>query len=467
MYHALCVSLFSALIFAFAAFPTWALVAPVNFNCRSAILIDMTTGEILYEQDPDLQIAPASLTKILTLYVVFDALKSGELHLWDTARVSRKAARTGGSRMGLRAGTDVTFEELIKGMAVVSGNDACVAVAEHMSGTVEAFVMRMNRKARELGMTSSVFKTPNGLPAKGQVTTARDMARLSLAYLRRFPDSLTIHSMTSYTYRDSTHRNANRLLGKCPGVDGLKTGFVCASGFNISATAKRGNTRLIAVVLGASNPSIRACETAKLLELGYQKVAPELVETSYVQLLEGRKELISPEEMSCKIQKRGGRQSAGRKTMAKATTGRVSQEVKGGKQPAEVAGKGKSRSVTAAVSPRTGQACSVARPPVTGNAVVAGTGNACSRKGAVATPQRNEKRVGVKTAGTKENANPKVAKANKKPSSVKAASPGQKQPESVGDASTRKKKTSITRADSIQKPDPQVRNLSRKREKVL
>jgi len=156
--------------------------------------------------------------------------------------------------MGLRAGRDVTLEELIKGIAVVSGNDAAVAAAEHLSGSVENFVAKMNIKAKELGMANSEFMTPNGLPAKGQVTTARDLARLSLSYIRHYPEALHIHSLTSYTYCTSTHHNANRLLGTCPGVDGIKTGFVCASGFNLAATAKRGDVRLIAVVLGAAVP---------------------------------------------------------------------------------------------------------------------------------------------------------------------------------------------------------------------
>jgi D-alanyl-D-alanine carboxypeptidase (penicillin-binding protein 5/6) len=155
-------------------------------------------------------------------------------------------------------------------MAVVSGNDACVAVAEYMSGSVEEFVRRMNAKARQLGMTSTTFKTPNGLPANGQLTTARDVAKLSVEYLKRFPDSLEIHSMQAYTYEKTSHHNANRLLGKCPGVDGLKTGFVCASGYNISATGKRENVRVLAVVLGAPTPYVRYVETGKLIEAAFR-----------------------------------------------------------------------------------------------------------------------------------------------------------------------------------------------------
>ncbi|MEN6483589.1 MAG: serine hydrolase [Syntrophobacteraceae bacterium] len=252
---------------------TWVAEArPFQVNAKSAILIDMTDGRVLYEQNADTLIPPASITKVITLYLVFDAIREGRVHLWDSVKVSHAAASTGGSRMGLRAGRDVQLQELIRGAAVVSGNDACVALAEHLSGSVDAFVRKMNAKARELGMTRTVFMTPNGLPACGQVTTARDISKLSTAYLRRFPESLAIHSMQSYTYINSTHHNANRLLGKCPGVDGLKTGFVCAAGYNITATAKRGETRLLAVVLGAPSAGVRTAQTTKLLEAGFHRV---------------------------------------------------------------------------------------------------------------------------------------------------------------------------------------------------
>ncbi|SPF34945.1 Penicillin-binding protein 6. Serine peptidase. MEROPS family S11 [Syntrophobacter sp. SbD1] len=261
------------LLFSLCLFIPRSSYAAINqhVNARSAIVLDLEDGRILFEQNADYLIAPASITKILTLYVVFEAIKQGEISLSDKVEVSRRAASTGGSRMGLSAGAVVPMEELIKGIAVVSGNDACVAVAEHISGNVERFVKKMNAKARELGMNSSHFMTPNGLPAEGQVTTARDIARLSSAYLHRFPESLAIHSMQSYSYGRHTHHNANRLLGKCAGVDGLKTGFVCASGYNISATARRNHTRIVAVVMGARNAWIRCCEAEKLIEAGFHE----------------------------------------------------------------------------------------------------------------------------------------------------------------------------------------------------
>ena len=240
-------------------------------NARSAVLIDMDNGNVLFEQNADYPIPPASITKILSLYLIFEAIKEGEVHLTDMVEISARAASTGGSRMGLKARTRVPLEELIKGMAVVSGNDACVAAAEHISGSVDLFVKKMNAKARELGMTNSRFMTPNGLPAAGQVTTAHDIAKLSTAYLHRFPESLAIHSMQSFSYGRSTHHNANRLLGVVPGVDGLKTGFVCASGYNISATGKRSGVRMLAVVMGARTAGIRCAEAAKLLETGFRE----------------------------------------------------------------------------------------------------------------------------------------------------------------------------------------------------
>lgn len=278
-HHLVCVLLLLFLGFFF----TGTSHARVNqrVNARSAILIDMENGSIMYEQNADAPIAPASITKILSLYLVFEAIKEGQVQLTDKVEVSSRAANTGGSRMGLRAGIRVPLEELIKGMAVVSGNDACVAVAEHISGSVDRFVYKMNAKARELGMTNSRFMTPNGLPAAGQVTTARDISKLSIAYLKRFPESLAIHSMQAYAYGRNAHHNANRLLGRCPGVDGIKTGFVCASGYNISATARRGGMRILAVVMGSRTPWIRLTETEKLLEAGFRECGAPHSETRY------------------------------------------------------------------------------------------------------------------------------------------------------------------------------------------
>ncbi len=238
-------------------------------NSRSAILVDMSDGQVLFEQNADDPIPPASITKVLTLYLAFEAVQGGRAHLTDMVHISRTAANARPVRMGLRAGDVVSLGELIRGMAIVSGNDAAIAVAEYLGGSVRSFVTLMNMKAKRLGMWNSHFVNPNGLPARGQLTTARDVAKLSMAYLRRFPEALEIHSIQAYTYRNVTRRNANKLLGVCPGVDGLKTGFVNASGYNLSATAMREGKRLVAVVLGASSPRVRTSETTRLLEYGF------------------------------------------------------------------------------------------------------------------------------------------------------------------------------------------------------
>ena len=245
-------------------------------NVRSAVLMDARTGKILYSQNPDVRIPPASLTKIMSMMVTFDAIRSGKVKLSDQIRVSRHAARQGGSRMGLRAGERVSLNRLLMGMAVSSGNDASMAVAERVGGSGRAFVKMMNNKARQIGMSSSTFKTPNGLPAAGQYTTARDMARLGYVYRVRV-----------LKHRGAVTTNKNPLLGACPGADGLKTGWVTASGYNIISTVRRGNTRLIAVILGADSAGLRSHEVRRLVEAGFKSrtngitVASALTKYSY------------------------------------------------------------------------------------------------------------------------------------------------------------------------------------------
>ena len=245
-----------------------------ELHAKSAIAMDLATGNIVYEQNADEQIPPASLTKVLTLYLTFEALQEKRLALTDTVLVTPEATMAGGSRMNIRPGERVIVRELMKGIAVASGNDACVALAQHLSGgeDVHPFVNAMNAKAKELGMNDTVFKNPNGMPADGQVTTARDMLKLSASYLRRFPQSLTFHSMTTYVHNNHNHHNANRLLSTYEGVDGLKTGYVRASGYNNVVTAKRGDTRIVAVVLGARSAGARAVATSKLLDIAFQRL---------------------------------------------------------------------------------------------------------------------------------------------------------------------------------------------------
>ena len=243
-----------------------------NLSVHSAIQMDITTGRILRAHNADDPLQPASITKVLSLYLADEAIRDGKVRPTDPVKISQKAGRTGGSKMFLQAGSEIPLAELLKGMAVVSANDSSVAVAEYIGGNVEAFVKQMNGKARELGMNHSFFKTPNGLPVRGQFTTARDILILACDYLRRFPESLDLHSQQYYTYRDITHQNQNSLLRHYPDADGLKTGWVIKGGYHIVATAKRGNTRLIAVVMGAKTPAIRAREVEKLLDEGFMMV---------------------------------------------------------------------------------------------------------------------------------------------------------------------------------------------------
>lgn len=257
-----------------AARPVHAAKDPGALGAKSVIAMDMATGRILYEENADQQIPPASLTKVLTLYLAFEAIQEHRLALTDTVLVTREATNAGGSRMNIRPGERVIVREIMKGIAVASGNDACVALAQHLSGGEDfhPFVSAMNAKARELGMHDTVFKNPNGMPADGQVTTARDMLRLSANYLRRFPQALTFHSMTTYVHNNHNHHNANRLLNTYEGVDGLKTGYVRASGYNNVVTAKRGDTRIVAVVLGARSAGARAVASRRLLDLAFQRL---------------------------------------------------------------------------------------------------------------------------------------------------------------------------------------------------
>lgn len=247
--------------------------AHAELNARSAILMDVSTGHILYVQNADVKIAPASLAKIMTLYVAFDLIDSGKAKPSDKARVSKRAARQKGARMHLKAGERVSLDLLLQGVAVSSGNDASVAVAEHLAGSVERFVKLMNAKAAELGMKNTSFRNPNGLPAAGQLTTARDMLTLGKYYLKNHPEALQYHSTRRLLYNGVLTTNKNPLFKTCPGTDGLKTGWIRASGFNLVATGTRNDRRLLGVVMGAPTPKAMGSETLRLMESGYEFIA--------------------------------------------------------------------------------------------------------------------------------------------------------------------------------------------------
>lgn len=288
---------------AFAATPDQGTAAPSveavlgRINATSAVLAEVSTGTTLFEQNADEPIAPASFTKILTLYLVNDALKKGAIKRDDEVYVTEQAWKTGGSKMFLRVGTKVPLGEIMKGIAVVSGNDAAVAAAEHLAGSVEAFVVMMNEKSRELGMTKSRFLNPHGLPAKDQITTARDMVTLNLAYLRQFPESVQLHSMKEYSHDGVTQENRNRLLFRDSSVDGLKTGYVAGAGYHLAATAQRGGMRLLAVIMGSPSAAQRETEAMKLLSFGFRfytlaKPFPEGKPVSTVKVWKGKKDHV-------------------------------------------------------------------------------------------------------------------------------------------------------------------------------
>lgn len=242
-------------------------------NARSAILMDVKTGRVIYTQNADTKIPPASLTKIMTLYVALDQVNAGKVKLDDQVLVSKRAAEQGGSRMHIKAGERVSLGQILTGIAVSSGNDAAVALADHLAGSPEAFVRLMNRKAAELGMKNTRFRNPNGLPAEGQVTTARDMLTLSKYYLKNHPEALQYHGIRQLIHNGALTTNKNPLFETCPGTDGLKTGWIRASGFNLIATGKRDERRLIGVVMGAPTSEAMKSESLKLMESGYKFVA--------------------------------------------------------------------------------------------------------------------------------------------------------------------------------------------------
>jgi len=242
------------------------------FQCdaQSGVLMDALSGQVLYEQNPNMRIPPASFVKVMTLYLIYDAIRAGQLNMDDMATVSEKAWRTQGSKMFIKLGDRVKVEDLLKGIAIASGNDACIALAEHMAGSEEVFVLKMNEKAKELGLKESQFKNSHGMPSEDQYTTAMDMAILSKRYIEDHPEALALHSTVEFEYNGIRQGNRNTLLQKNIGVDGLKTGHIEESGYHLVATAKRDGQRMIAVVMGCDKVRKRAPEAQKLLEYGFK-----------------------------------------------------------------------------------------------------------------------------------------------------------------------------------------------------
>lgn len=238
----------------------------------SALVVEVNSERILYEQNADELRHPASLTKMMTLYLVFDALSRGELSLEDTMVASAFAVSKPPSRLGLRAGDTITVEEGILGLVTQSANDAATVIAETLGGSESAFAEMMTQKAHQLGMHSTVFRNAQGLPNSEQVTTARDMYRLAKALLRQFPEYYSYFSTESFWFRDHNFHNHNHLLENYPGTDGIKTGFINSSGFNLVASAKRNGVRLVGVVFGGTSHSIRDAHMMEILDDGFAQM---------------------------------------------------------------------------------------------------------------------------------------------------------------------------------------------------
>ena len=250
---------------------------PPEIAARAYLLVDLTAQQTLAELDADKPIEPASLTKLMTAYIVFDALKAKKISLQQTFGVSERAWKMPGSRMFIDPKMKVPVEDLVKGMIVQSGNDATMALAEGVGGTVEHFVAMMNAQAKVLGMKSTGYKNPEGLTEPGHTTTARDLSILAGRLMQDFPDYVGYYALKKYRYPGTpaaNENNRNLLLLRDPSVDGLKTGHTDAAGFCLIATAKReapgvGQRRLLSIVLGASSENARATESQKLLNWGY------------------------------------------------------------------------------------------------------------------------------------------------------------------------------------------------------
>lgn len=243
---------------------------PPMLNARAYILIDADSGKIIAEKNSTERLPPASLTKMMTLYVISNALHHEQMHLTDRVHVSEDAWHAEGSRMFIKEGDEVAIEDLIKGIIVDSGNDACVAMAEHIGGSEPGFAQIMNQQAQNLGMKDSHFTDSNGLPNADHYTTARDLAILGRALVNNFPEYYPWYQQKWFTYNGIRQPNRNRLLWRNGQVDGIKTGHTNEAGFCLVASAKRDRMRLISVILGAPNDKTRADDSEKLLNYGFR-----------------------------------------------------------------------------------------------------------------------------------------------------------------------------------------------------
>jgi D-alanyl-D-alanine carboxypeptidase (penicillin-binding protein 5/6) len=261
------------LIFQLAVLPLRAEVqvpTPPELNARGYILVDHFSGQVLASKNENERLDPASITKLMTAYAAFRALREGGITLQDEVLVSEKAWRTAGSRMFIEVNTRVTVDDLLHGMIIQSGNDASVALAEFLAGTEETFAQLMNQYALELGMVNTQYQNSTGLPAKDHFTSAADIARLGNAIISEFPEYYPLYSQREFTYNSITQKNRNALLWRDPSVDGMKTGMTDAAGYCLVSSAARDDMRLVAVVLGTKSPTARANDSQALLNYGFR-----------------------------------------------------------------------------------------------------------------------------------------------------------------------------------------------------
>ncbi|QOR65345.1 D-alanyl-D-alanine carboxypeptidase [Cytobacillus suaedae] len=263
---------YSSTPFAFAEENTSVDLAP---QAKSAILIERDTGAILYDKNSHEKLPPASMTKIMTMVLIMEAIDKGNLTWEEKIRTSEHAASMGGSQIFLEAGEEMTTEEMMKGIAIASGNDASVAMAERLAGSEEAFVEMMNKKVEELGLKNTVFKNPTGLPAEGHYSTAHDMAMMAKELLKYEGITKFTGKYEDYLRNDTDKKfwlvNTNRLVKFYPGVDGVKTGFTSEAKYCLTATAEKNNMRLISVVFGAPTPKDRNAQITKMLDYGFSQ----------------------------------------------------------------------------------------------------------------------------------------------------------------------------------------------------
>jgi D-alanyl-D-alanine carboxypeptidase len=247
----------------------FAIVTPRVASAEALLLVEADTGKVLQADNATVPWYPASVTKMMTAYVTLKAVKDGRLALDSLLTVSPVAAGQSPSKMGLRPGTQVTIENALAMMMVKSANDMAVVLAEGVGGSIDGFSAQMNAAAQRLGMTQTSYVNPNGLPADGQITSARDLAILARAIIRDLPEYEYFYHIPSIRYGRRVTNNFNHLIGRYPGADGFKTGFICASGYNLVGSATRNGKRLIAVVLGSTSGHQRAVRAAQLLERGF------------------------------------------------------------------------------------------------------------------------------------------------------------------------------------------------------